>query len=94
LVHRHPQYWPRPESFDPERFMLGQFDRSAFIPFGAGPRLCIGRDFAYAEAVALLARLIVHFTFAFPTGVRFPGFDPGVTMRPIGGLVLQLTPTS
>ncbi len=94
LVHRHPQHWPRPESFEPDRFMSAAIDRSAFIPFGAGPRLCIGRDFAYTEAVALLARLIVRFTFAFPAGAEFPKFDPGVTMRPIGGLVLQLMPAN
>lgn len=93
LVHRHPDYWQSPENFDPDRFLTGQIDRAAFIPFGAGPRLCIGRDFAYAESVSLLARLIQQFTFAFPPGAGFPAFDPGVTLRPIGGLKLTITPT-
>ncbi len=94
LVHRHPDHWPRPEQFDPDRFLSGPIDRNAFIPFGAGPRLCIGRDFAYAESVALLARLVRHLQFAFPPGGRFPGFEPGVTMRPAGGLSLQVTSRS
>ncbi len=94
LVHRHPELWSRPERFDPDRFLAGPIDRSAFIPFGAGPRLCIGRDFAYAESVALLARLVLHLQFAFPPGAGFPGFEPGVTMRPAGGLALQVTARS
>ncbi|MDO9484475.1 MAG: cytochrome P450 [Actinomycetota bacterium] len=94
LVHRHPEYWSQPETFDPDRFLLGQVDRIAFIPFGAGPRLCIGRDFAYAEAVALLATLIRQFEFTFPTGMQFPAFDPGVTMRPVGGLKLRIVQRS
>ena len=94
LVHRHPEYWQRADSFDPDRFVSGQIERAAFIPFGAGPRLCIGRDFAYAEAVALLARLIRQFTFAFPVGRQLPAFDPGVTMRPVGGLRLLIGPAS
>lgn len=92
LVHRHPEYWTRPEQFNPDRFLDGSVDRSAYLPFGAGPRLCIGRDFAYAEAVALLARLTSQFSFAFPEGAGMPRFDPGVTMRPIDGLQLRIAP--
>jgi cytochrome P450 len=55
LLHRHPQVWQDPQEFRPERFLEGDVDRTAFIPFGAGPRLCIGRDFSYVEGVAMLA---------------------------------------
>ncbi|MDO8732540.1 MAG: cytochrome P450 [Actinomycetota bacterium] len=90
LIHRHPDYWTRPEVFEPDRFLNGAIDRSAYIPFGAGPRLCIGRDFAYAEQIALLARLVSRFELVFPAGSNFPQFDPAVTMRPIGGVQLRV----
>jgi cytochrome P450 len=88
LLHRHPDVWVNPDRFDPQRFMDGDIDRSAFIPFGAGPRQCIGRDFAYVEAVLLLASLIAHFDFEYPVGSMRPPAVPLVTMRPAHGLHL------
>ena len=91
LVHRHPAYWCNPEVFDPMRFVGTEVPREAFIPFGAGPRQCIGRDFAYAEVVALLALLIVHFDFAHTPGAGLPLVDASVTMRPLAGLHLVVS---
>lgn len=91
LLHRHPGVWTDPQTFRPERFLDGQVDRTAFIPFGAGPRLCIGRDFSYVEGVAMLASLARRYAFAYPAGSRLPLADPLVTIRPVGGLPLMVS---
>lgn len=90
LLHRHPEVWVNPDRFDPQRFIDGAVDRSAFIPFGAGPRQCIGRDFAYVEAVLLLSSLVAHFDLEYPAGRQRPPAVPLVTMRPLGGLHLRV----
>lgn len=90
LLHRHPDLWEEPEAFRPERF-LGSVDRGAFMPFGAGPRLCIGRDFSYVEGVLMLARLASGFTLRYPEGVGMPDPDPLVTIRPAQGLHLRVS---
>jgi cytochrome P450 len=90
LLHRHPEVWANPDRFDPQRFIDGAVDRSAFIPFGAGPRQCIGRDFAYVEAVLLLSSLVAHFDLEYPAGRQRPPAVPLVTMRPLGGLHLRI----
>jgi cytochrome P450 len=92
LMHRHPDVWPSPESFTPERFLDGSADRTAFLPFGAGPRMCIGRDFAYVEAVLMLAWLAGHYGMRNPQHSGLPQGDPQVTIRPRGGV--RLIPTS
>ncbi len=59
VLHRDPRFWASPDAFDPDRF-LGPVkpDRHAFLPFGAGPRVCIGAQLATSEAVLVLARLL------------------------------------
>jgi cytochrome P450 len=66
LLHRHRLLWREPEIFDPARFMpeAPMPDRFAYLPFGAGPRVCIGAQFALTEAVLVLARLVQAFTIA------------------------------
>lgn len=92
VVHRDPGAWPDPERFDPGRFLPGRRDaipRSAYLPFGAGPRLCVGRDFALTEATLVLATLASRYRFARVDGsVVRP--DALVTVRPHGGLPLHL----
>jgi cytochrome P450 len=90
LLHRHPDIWVNPDRFNPQRFIDGDVDRSAFIPFGAGPRQCIGRDFAYVEAVLLLSSLVAHFDLEYPAGECRPPAVPLVTMRPAQGLHLRV----
>lgn len=66
LTHRHPAHWPDPERFDPRRFEpSAQRDRhpTAFIPFGAGPRQCIGREFARMEALTFLSMFLSRYHF-------------------------------
>jgi len=70
-VHRDPRFWDNPERFDPERFTP---ERSAgrppfaYLPFGAGPRLCIGNQFALTEAQIVLAAITQRFDFELLPG--------------------------
>jgi cytochrome P450 len=58
LLHRHPRWWPAPGTFDPRRFLGGvEPDRFTYLPFGAGPHICIGASLAMTEAVLVIARL-------------------------------------
>ena len=63
VLHRHRRRWPSPETFDPGRFLPGATPpaRYAYMPFGAGPRICVGAQFALTEAVLVIARLIKSF---------------------------------
>ena len=60
-IHRHPQHWTDPERFEPARFEATarkEQHRFGYLPFGAGPHLCIGKHFALMEAQLLLAALV------------------------------------
>ena len=63
VLHRHRRLWPQPETFDPDRFLPGKPspDRFAYLPFGGGPRVCIGAQFALTEATLVLATMIQAF---------------------------------
>lgn len=77
LTHRHRELWDRPDEFDPDRFdKSGEMQTCSFIPFGQGPRICIGAAFAMQEAMLILASLVRN--FRFETG---PGPDPTPTAR-------------
>jgi cytochrome P450 len=94
IVHRHPSVWDDPESFNPDRFLTGAQEpsralRSAYIPFGAGPRMCIGRDFAYAEAVLSLAMICRAVRLA-PSGAPVRAL-PLVTIRPDRPALMRIT---
>lgn len=88
LVHRDPQVWPQPLRFDPERFAHGA-PREGYLPFGAGPRLCIGRGMALTEGTLLLAGLAREVEL-LPSGEPPPRVDPLVTLRPHDGLRLRM----
>ncbi|NXK34917.1 CP3AL protein, partial [Piprites chloris] len=66
VLHRDPQYWPNPEEFRPERFSKGNkesIDPYTYLPFGAGPRNCIGMRFALLTLKVAITSLLQHFTF-------------------------------
>jgi cytochrome P450 len=66
VLHRHTRLWRRPEHFDPERFLPANREaipRFAYLPFGAGPRGCLGAAFAMQEAMIALATLVKHLRF-------------------------------
>jgi len=96
LLQRDPRWWPNgPEQFRPERFMAGAADevvRGAYIPFGLGPRVCLGQHFAMLEMQVLAVQLLQRFRLAPIGGEPAPVPRLAVTLRPAGGLRLQLTP--
>jgi cytochrome P450 len=63
VLHRHRRLWPQPEVFDPTRFLPGAPapDRFAYLPFGVGPRVCIGAQFALTEATLVVATMVKAF---------------------------------
>ena len=93
-IHRHPDYWEAPETFDPDRFTEQRSagrQRHAFMPFGAGPRMCIGNHFAQLEGMLLLATIAQKYRFQTTTTVQ-P--EVAITLRPQGGMPLKLVPRS
>ena len=93
LIHRHPGYWSQPEAFRPERFMSpesGTPHKYAYLPFGGGPRLCIGHHFAMLEMQVILAELLRSFSLSMPQPA-LPGFEYSLTLRPSHSLYLQLS---
>jgi cytochrome P450 len=92
LVHRHPKFWTNPEGFDPERFSAQQSagrHKYAYVPFGAGPRICIGNTFALMEAQLCLAMMVRRFRFELAPGARLE-MNPVVTLRPRDGVPMRV----
>jgi cytochrome P450 len=96
VLHRHRTLWKDPELFNPENFdpeAKATHHRYQYIPFGAGPRICIGMPFAQAEGLLLLSRWLSAFRFRPVTDHEVqPWAD--VTLRPTDGLPLILEPVS
>ncbi|MCE4539567.1 cytochrome P450 [Pelomonas sp. P7] len=95
LLHRDPRWWPRePDGFRPERFLPEAPDdipRGAYIPFGLGPRVCLGQHFAMLEMTLIAALVLQRFELS-PVGPAAPRPRMAVTLRPEGGLTLKLAP--
>jgi len=92
-MHRHARRWEDPDAFDPTRFAPereAKIPRYQYLPFGAGPRICIGMAFAMLEATAILATLLQKARFA-PVPGREPFPLARVTLQPGGGLPLKVT---
>ncbi|MFO0662612.1 MAG: cytochrome P450 [Polyangiaceae bacterium] len=92
LLHRHAKYWPRPESFEPERFLTPDPERpkNAYMPFGAGPRTCIGNVFALTEMQVVIAMLVRRFDVEAVSKEPVE-FDAAITLRPKGGLPVRVS---
>jgi cytochrome P450 len=89
LLHRHRRLWDDPDAFDIERFAAKNGrHRFQYLPFGAGPRTCVGAQFATAEALTLLAHWLGEWRFVDAGHVVRPAGM--VTLRPAGGLPLRL----
>lgn len=92
-VHRHHSTWSDPDKFDPDRFLPvreSKMHRTQFMPFGAGPRVCIGASFALVEATAVLATLLqsAHFDW---DGKHLPEPISRVTLHPKGGMPIAVS---
>jgi len=93
VVHRRPDFWEDPLAFRPERFAPEhekQQHRFAYLPFGGGPRLCIGSHFATVEATLIMAMITQRFALAMVPGAKVE-MDALVTLRPHGGMPMRLT---
>jgi cytochrome P450 len=91
-IHRHAKRWADADAFDPARFAPEKeaaIPRYQYMPFGAGPRICIGMGFAMMEATAMLATLLRHASFA-PVAGREPAPVARVTLIPGGGMPLAV----
>ncbi|MFD2762703.1 cytochrome P450 [Micromonospora eburnea] len=87
-LHRHREFWVRPERFDPDRFDPARArdrPRYAYIPFGAGPRVCVGSNLGLMEAVFVLAMIAREFRLSIPRGHRVMP-EPMLSLRIRGGL--------
>ncbi|MFM9045482.1 MAG: cytochrome P450 [Solirubrobacterales bacterium] len=95
-IHRDPEVWENPEGFDPRRFLpenRGDLPRSAYLPFGAGRRICVGSTFALVEATLLLAMISQRYEFDLPPWASVTE-DAAITLRPRGGLEMVVRPRS
>ncbi len=91
LLHRRADNFPSPTTFDPVRFTSGARPQG-YLPFGAGARQCIGRDFALVESVLVLARILRDVRVdPDPAAAGLPTTEALVTLRPRGGMPLQVT---
>ncbi|WP_132861054.1 cytochrome P450 [Shimia isoporae] len=91
-LHRNHMLWDNPNAFDPSRFAdKKSVDRYAYLPFGDGPRICIGASFAIQEAVIILATLLARFRFELVEG-RDPDPVMILTLRPDDGVWLTAKP--
>lgn len=91
-IHRHEAYWRRPDEFDPSRFEADAIearDRYSYLPFGAGPRICIGQSFAQWEATAVLATIISSCRLRLRPDY-IPELRLRVTLRPAGGMPMRI----
>ncbi len=91
-IHRHRLLWPEPDVFDPDRFSPERSEgraRFAYLPFGAGPRICIGQTLALTEATAILATLVRGTTLEPDPGHKIRPLMR-VSMRPEGGMPMTL----
>ena len=92
LTHRNPRLWKDPLRFDPARFRSDRIKtrhRFAYLPFGGGPRICIGRGFAMAEASLVLATIVRAYRLRLASGHRVEAYGR-VTLRPRYGLHMTL----
>ncbi len=91
-LHHNAKYWKDPEKFDPERFTpenKKEHTPFSYLPFGGGPRICIGKNFAIMEMQFILAMLIRRYKFTLSPGQKI-GFKPLLTLSPTNGIKVRV----
>lgn len=92
-MHRHPDYWERPEEFWPERFAAGAQPKKqnpAYLPFLSGQHQCVGYHFALMEGTLLLAMMAQHYALTLAPGQQIVR-DRSLALWPRGGMKMQLS---
>lgn len=91
-MHRLPEYYPEPELFRPERWAAGETQppKYAYLPFGGGPRVCLGNLFAMMEAQIILATMVQHVRLE-PVAAGLPTWEPLITLRPKGTVEMRVS---
>jgi cytochrome P450 len=90
-LHRHEAYWKNPSVFQPDRFLENEINADYFMPFGAGPRLCIGHHFAMLEQYVILKQIFETYTLTKVTS-PLPGLKPLITLQPLYSEILHFNP--
>jgi len=91
-LHRHPDFWENPEEFIPERFEAAKTrsrHKCAFIPFGAGPRICVGKTFAMMEIPIVISKIVQRWDLQLEKGQNIKPW-PRITLRPNGPIYTLL----
>jgi len=86
-IHRHPDFWQNPDTFDPERFALGK-EPKAYIPFGLGPRICIGRNFGTLTVATITVLIAQHYRLRCLS--PHPGLAFKFSLRPRDPILVSL----
>lgn len=92
VIHRDPRFFEAPDEFRPDRWendFAKQLPRFAYLPFGGGPRICIGNSFAMMEATLLLSTILQKFRLTLPAGQKIEP-HPSITLRPRYGMRMHL----
>jgi cytochrome P450 len=93
-MHRDQRWWDNPEGFDPERFTQERSanrHKYAYIPFAAGPRMCIGNQFSMMEAQLIAAAVVQKYRLHLVPGEKVEA-KPVATLRPSPGILMRLQP--
>jgi cytochrome P450 len=87
-MHRHPDYWPEPDRFAPDRWNNPDINKEAYMPFGSGPRMCIGEHFALMEMQLIMAEIIRLWDLKLVSNEITE--KPLVTLRPLEPVLIQI----
>jgi cytochrome P450 len=93
VIHRDPRWYDDPEAFRPERWadgLIQRIPRYAYFPFGGGPRICIGNNFAQMEAALVLATIAQRYRLGIATDAAITPL-PSMTLRPAHGVKMVLS---
>jgi cytochrome P450 len=94
VIHHDERFYPEPEKFKPERWASEEtknLPKMAYFPFGGGPRLCIGEQFAWMEGILLIATIAQKWKLRLATGHKIE-MQPLITLRPKHGMKMKLEP--